>query len=114
MTKDVYTYCQKNRQACLPVIYEQLLLRPVETMANVVRFLNTQELNETLIDDALTAHHVNSKDFNELFNWWRAHFPANLLQQVASLAPMMHLLGYDADNTAFNFTLHNKIFQLTK
>jgi protein-tyrosine sulfotransferase len=110
MTKDVYYYCMVSKSLCLPVLYEELILKPSSTMKKVFKFLNVEQLNQTQINHILNVNNINNRNFNELFNWWRPYFPASALSQLKNLAPYMSALGYDPINTTFNFTFHDRNF----
>lgn len=110
MTKDVYYYCMVYKSLCLPVLYEELILKPVSTLKRVFKFLNVEQLNQTQINHILNVNNINNRNFNELFNWWRPYFPSSVLSQLNNLAPYMLALGYDPINTTFNFTFHDKNF----
>jgi protein-tyrosine sulfotransferase len=110
MTKDVYYYCLVYKSFCLPVLYEELILKPTDTLKKVFKFLNVEQLNETQINHILNVNSIDNKSFNQLFNWWRPYFPGSVLSQLNNLAPYMLALGYDPINTSFNFTFHEKNF----
>ncbi|KAJ0180203.1 hypothetical protein K1T71_003607 [Dendrolimus kikuchii] len=106
----MYQQCKSLGAArCLPVRYEALVLRPRETMRAVLEFL------ELPWDEAVLHHeqYINRPNGVALSNVerssdqvvrpvnrdaldkWVGHLPADVRADMADLAPMLSVLGYD-------------------
>lgn len=106
----MFSQCQGASEGrCLPVSYEQLVLRPEEEMRKLLNFLE-------LPWDQAVLHHQDligkaggislskverstdqvMKPVNtDALDKWVGHIPSNVLQDMADIAPMLSRLGYD-------------------
>lgn len=106
----MYQQCKSlGATRCLPVRYEALVLRPRETMRAVLAFLGLPW------DEAVLHHeqYINRPNGVALSNVerssdqvvrpvnldaldkWVGHIPADVRADMADLAPMLSVLGYD-------------------
>ena len=94
-------------ERCLPVYYEQLVLRPENEMRKILNFLNIPfndaVLNhEKYIGDEISLSKLEKssdqvvKPINlEALTFWFGNIPKDILDEIDILAPMMKKLGYD-------------------
>lgn len=117
-TNSMYEQCkQLGPKICHPVYYEQLVLHPEQTLRSILGFLNLP-WNETVL------HHekfINQPDGIELsklerstdqvvkpvntdnFSKWVGAIPADVVRDMAEIAPMLSLLGYDPQANPPNY-----------
>ncbi|KAG7263882.1 hypothetical protein CRUP_034221 [Coryphaenoides rupestris] len=109
-TETMFSQCQGASEGrCLPLSYEQLVLRPEEEMRRLLDFLE-------LPWDRAVLHHQDligkaggislskverstdqvMKPVNtDALDKWVGHIPADVLRDMADIAPMLQRLGYD-------------------
>ncbi|KAG7307074.1 hypothetical protein JYU34_007208 [Plutella xylostella] len=101
--------CQALGARCLAVQYERLVLRPRETLARVLQFLELPWSERVLHHEryigrphgvALSNVERSSDQVvravnREALDKWVAHVPADVRADMAELAPMLSRLGYD-------------------
>ena len=109
-TSSMYEQCkQLGPNVCHPVYYEQLVLHPESTLRGILKFLNLP-WNSTVL------HHekfINQPDGIELsklerstdqvvkpvntdtLSKWVGAMPADVIKDMAEIAPMLSVLGYD-------------------
>lgn len=94
---------------CMPVHYEQLVLQPKPWMGNILKFLqipwnDTVLHHEQLVDKpggiSISKLERSSdqviKPINmEALTKWVGHIPKDVVQDMANIAPMLAVLGYD-------------------
>lgn len=94
---------------CLTVRYENLVLQPRSTMARVLHFLNVRWHEGVLHhEDAIgqpggvslsrierSTDQVIKPVNLEALTWWVGHIPADVLDVMDNIAPMLRRLGYD-------------------
>lgn len=117
-TSSMYEQCKSlGPQVCLPVYYEQLVLHPEQTLKGILSFLNLP-WNETVL------HHekyVNQPDGIELsklerstdqvvkpvntetLSKWVGAIPPDVVRDMADIAPMLSVLGYDPNSNPPNY-----------
>ncbi|XP_025836284.1 protein-tyrosine sulfotransferase [Agrilus planipennis] len=96
-----------GKDRCLKVPYEQLVLHPREWMQKVLKFLDlpwneTVLHHEDFINNGISLSKVERssdqviKPVNlEALSKWVGHFPDDVIRDMADLAPMLSVLGYD-------------------
>lgn len=117
-TSSMYEQCkQLGPKICHPVYYEQLVLHPELTLRGILKFLNLP-WNDTVL------HHekyINQPDGIELsklerstdqvikpvntdtLSKWVGAMPADVVRDMAEIAPMLSLLGYDPNANPPNY-----------
>ena len=108
LIQQMYSQCMiVGPMRCLPVYYEQLVLKPEKEMKNIFKFLNIPWneavlSHEKYIGDEISLSKVEMstdqviKPVNlEGLNSWTNKIPDNILDSLDQLAPMMKKLGYD-------------------
>jgi protein-tyrosine sulfotransferase len=105
---------------CLPVYYEQLVLRPENEMRKILNFLNIPfndaVLNhEKYIGDEISLSKLEKssdqvvKPINlEALTFWFGNIPKDILDEMEMLAPMMKKLGYDTKSYTPNYGVADK------
>ena len=100
---------------CLPVYYEQLVLKPEKEMKTILEFLkipwNDAVINhEQFIGDEISLSKVEKstdqviKPVNlEALTSWVGNIPENVLSNLDQIAPMLKKLGYDTKSRAPNY-----------
>jgi protein-tyrosine sulfotransferase len=117
-TSSMYEQCkQLGPKICLPVYYEQLVLHPEQTLRGILKFLNLPW------NDAVLHHEkfVNQPDGIELsklerstdqvvkpvntetLTKWVGAMPADVVRDMADIAPMLQVLGYDPNANPPNY-----------
>ncbi|CAH1133404.1 unnamed protein product [Ceutorhynchus assimilis] len=101
------TQCQEIGQKCLRVQYEQLVLHPRKVMSNILQFLDVPWdesglHHEDFINKGVKVSKLEPssdqiiKPINmEALSKWTSYFPENVLKEMANIAPMLSVLGYD-------------------
>lgn len=109
-TSSMYEQCNTlGPKVCHPIYYEQLVLHPEQTLRGILNFLDLP-WNETVL------HHekfINQPDGIELsklerstdqvvkpvhtetLTKWVGAIPADVIKDMADIAPMLSILGYD-------------------
>nr|XP_034954963.1 protein-tyrosine sulfotransferase 2 [Zootoca vivipara]XP_034954964.1 protein-tyrosine sulfotransferase 2 [Zootoca vivipara]XP_034954965.1 protein-tyrosine sulfotransferase 2 [Zootoca vivipara] len=94
---------------CLPIYYEQLVLHPQKTMQAIMEFLDIAWSDAVLHHEELigkpggvslskierSTDQVIKPVNTEALTKWLGHIPADVLQDMAQIAPMLARLGYD-------------------
>lgn len=109
----MYTQCSKlGPSVCLPVYYEQLVLHPKQWMQKILNFLDVS-WNETVLHH---EKHIDNGDISlsklerstdqvikpiniEALSKWVGHIPADVVEEMDQVAPMLRKLGYDPSGT---------------
>ncbi|CAM6002574.1 unnamed protein product [Sphagnum balticum] len=104
----MYNECIKaGGDVCMPVPYEQLVLQPLKWTRDILNFLNlpwnASVLNhEQFIGDKISLSMVERstdqiiKPINtDALSKWVGFYPADVVRDMASIAPMLARLGYD-------------------
>lgn len=109
-TSSMYEQCkQLGPKRCHPVYYEQLVLHPEQTLKGILMFLNlpwndTVLHHERYIDqpDGIELSKLERstdqvvKPVNtETLTKWVGTMPADVVRDMAEIAPMLSFLGYD-------------------
>lgn len=108
---------------CLPVIYEQLVLHPEQWMRKILNFLEVPWNDRVLHHEAeinkkngisLSKVERSSdqviKPVNlEALSKWVGHIPDDVLEDMASIAPMLAHFGYDPEGNPPNYGKADKI-----
>ena len=103
MIEDMYNQCiLVGRERCLPVYYEQLVLKPKYILKKILKFLNI-DWNDALLYRGVNfdhkikqSHEVISTINNETLYDWLGKIPKYLLEfAYISKHPMLKNLGYD-------------------
>ena len=89
-----------GRERCLPVYYEQLVLKPKYTLQKIFKFLNIDWSNVLRhgvnFDNKIKqSHEVISTIKNETLYEWVGKIPKNVLDLANSRYSMLKNLGYD-------------------
>ncbi|XP_051956512.1 protein-tyrosine sulfotransferase 1-like [Xyrauchen texanus] len=114
--------------SCLPVYYEQLVLYPEQVMRRLLQFLglpwDTAVLHhERLIGKAggvslskveLSSDQVVKPVNTDALSKWVGKIPADVVKEMASLAPMLSRLGYDPLANPPNYNKPDLLFLNTK
>ncbi|XP_050545350.1 protein-tyrosine sulfotransferase-like isoform X4 [Daktulosphaira vitifoliae] len=106
----MYKNCQKvGPTHCLMVYYEELVLRPRDTLTHILKFLNIP-WNETVLHHneminkpggiALSMVERSSDQvvkplYQEALTKWVGQIPDDVVAEMDSIAPMLSVLGYD-------------------
>ncbi|KAM3723653.1 Protein-tyrosine sulfotransferase [Dirofilaria immitis] len=106
--KIMYEQCKTiGDKRCLIVYYEQLVLHPEKQLRRVLNFLNIAWSDLVLHHDKLIGKDISLskverstdqviKPVNlDALNKWVGSFSEDIVQEMASLAPMLAELGYD-------------------
>uniref|UniRef100_A0A8R1TZZ5 Protein-tyrosine sulfotransferase n=1 Tax=Onchocerca volvulus TaxID=6282 RepID=A0A8R1TZZ5_ONCVO len=106
--KIMYEQCKAiGKKRCLMVYYEQLVLHPEQQLRRVLNFLNITWSDLVLHHDKLIGKDISLskverstdqviKPVNlDALTKWVGTFDEDVLQEMASLAPMLAELGYD-------------------
>ncbi|CAG9771423.1 unnamed protein product [Ceutorhynchus assimilis] len=101
------TQCHEIGQKCLRVQYEQLVLHPRKVMSNILQFLDVPWDESVLHHEdfinkgvKLSKLERSSDQIIKPINMgalskWASYFPKNVLKEMANIAPMLSVLGYD-------------------
>lgn len=116
LIEQMYSQCMVvGPTRCLPVYYEQLVLKPEKSMKTILKFLNISwsdaVLNhEQYIGDEISLSKVEKstdqviKPVNlEALTSWVNKIPENILDSLDSIAPMLKKLGYDTKSRLPNY-----------
>lgn len=120
----MYEQCmQVGANWCMPVYYEQLVLHPEKVMREVLQFLNVKwngaVLNhEKFIGDQISISSSERssdqiiKPINlEALTSWANKLPADVVNEMDSIAPMLNRLGYDPFANPPNYGQPDQIIQ---
>ncbi|XP_059911804.1 protein-tyrosine sulfotransferase 1-like [Gadus macrocephalus] len=106
----MFSQCQGAVEgSCLPVSYEQLVLRPEEEMRKLLNFLELPwdpavMHHQDLIGKAggislskveRSTDQVMRPVNTDALDKWVGHIPSDVLRDMADIAPMLRRLGYD-------------------
>ncbi|XP_064536920.1 protein-tyrosine sulfotransferase isoform X2 [Drosophila montana] len=98
-----------GKDRCMMVYYEQLVLHPEEWMRNILKFLDVP-WNEAVLHHEQFINKPNGvplskverssdqviKPVNlEALSKWVGHIPSDVVRDMADIAPMLSVLGYD-------------------
>ncbi|XP_030572805.1 protein-tyrosine sulfotransferase isoform X1 [Drosophila novamexicana] len=98
-----------GKDRCMMVYYEQLVLHPEEWMRNILKFLDVP-WNEAVLHHEQFINKPNGvplskverssdqviKPVNlEALSKWVGHIPGDVVRDMADIAPMLSVLGYD-------------------
>lgn len=117
-TSSMYEQCNTlGPKVCHPIYYEQLVLHPEQTLRGILNFLNLP-WNDTVL------HHekyINQPDGIELsklerstdqvvkpvhtetLSKWVGSIPEDVIRDMANIAPMLSVLGYDPNANPPNY-----------
>lgn len=101
---------------CMQVNHEKLILQPESTMESVLKFLNVS-LDLSTNDSNVYLKKLPSYrdrigiDKEKIFSWYKK-FPADLLKEMESLAPIYKKMGYDTLNMAPSYLSYKNILTL--
>uniref|UniRef100_A0A915PID0 Protein-tyrosine sulfotransferase n=1 Tax=Setaria digitata TaxID=48799 RepID=A0A915PID0_9BILA len=106
--KIMYEQCKAvGRKRCLMVYYEQLVLHPEQQLRRILSFLDVPWNDRVLHHDKLIGKDISLskverstdqviKPVNlDALTKWVGTFSEDIIQEMASLAPMLAELGYD-------------------
>uniref|UniRef100_A0AAF5PPG5 Protein-tyrosine sulfotransferase n=1 Tax=Wuchereria bancrofti TaxID=6293 RepID=A0AAF5PPG5_WUCBA len=106
--KTMYEQCKTvGQKRCLTVYYEQLVLHPEQQLRHVLNFLNIPWSDLVLHHDKLIGKDISLskverstdqviKPVNlDALTKWVGTFSEDIVQEMASIAPMLAQLGYD-------------------
>ncbi|NP_001088427.1 tyrosylprotein sulfotransferase 2 L homeolog precursor [Xenopus laevis] len=106
----MYAQCLEiGEQKCLPVYYEQLVLHPKQTMRSIIEFLGIPWNDAVLHHEELigkpggvslsktekSTDQVMKPVNLEALSKWVGKLPADIIDDMARIAPMLSRLGYD-------------------
>ncbi|KAG8455748.1 hypothetical protein GDO86_001804 [Hymenochirus boettgeri] len=106
----MYAQCLEiGEQKCLPVYYEQLVLHPKKTMHSIIEFLGISWNDAVLHHEELigkpggvslsktekSTDQVMKPVNLEALSKWVGKLPADIIEDMAVVAPMLARLGYD-------------------
>lgn len=108
---------------CLPVIYEQLVLHPEQWMRKILNFLEVpwndrvlhheEEINKkngiSLSKVERSSDQVIKPVNLEALSKWVGHIPDDVIEDMASIAPMLSHFGYDPAGNPPNYGKADKI-----
>ncbi|XP_041348960.1 protein-tyrosine sulfotransferase 1-like [Gigantopelta aegis] len=116
--ESMYGQCLRVGQyRCMPVYYEQLVLHPELWMRRILQFLNLPwnqsvlhheefigkkggiSLSRTEKSTDQVIKPVNMQALSK----WVGHIPADVIKDMATVAPMLQVLGYDPDANPPNY-----------
>ncbi|CAF0771740.1 unnamed protein product [Adineta steineri] len=96
-----------GKDKCLMVYYEQLVLQPKKTIADILKYLNLPWVESVLHHEELVGKKISLsktehssdqviKPINtEALTKWVDHIPKDIKNELDTLAPMLKKLGYD-------------------
>ncbi|CAC5388463.1 TPST [Mytilus coruscus] len=114
--ESMYAQClHVGARHCLPVYYEQLTLHPELWMKRILRFLEIP-WNDTVLhhEDYIGKEISLSKTEKssdqvirpvniDAMSKWVGHLPADVIRDMATIAPMLRILGYDPESNPPNY-----------
>jgi len=116
--QQMYMQCKEvGPERCLRVYYEQLVLHPREQMERVLEFLDVP-WNESVLHHEQFINKPGGislskmerstdqviKPVNlEALSKWVGHIPEDVIREMASVAPMLAVLGYDPHGNPPNY-----------
>ncbi|XP_008331391.1 protein-tyrosine sulfotransferase 1 [Cynoglossus semilaevis] len=115
----MFSQCQSaGGHRCLPVHYEQLVLRPEDEMRKLLQFLDLQWDPSVLHHEELigkaggvslskverSTDQVMKPVNTDALSTWVGHIPSDVLSDMAEIAPMLARLGYDPYANPPNYT----------
>ena len=116
MIEQMYAVCNEvGPKSCLPVYYEQLVLHPEKTMKIVLKFLNITWNDAVLNHEKFIGKKIsiskNERSSDQVikpinlgaFNSWVGKIPADVVNQMEKIAPMLRHLGYDPNGNPPNY-----------
>jgi protein-tyrosine sulfotransferase len=101
LTEATISNCMKiGPEHCLPVFFEQLIIKPEQEIIRISNFLNyslnkkQNQIMEKKNFDRLIDHSLNS---------WIEKIPDNLMKELEQVAPSLRKLGYDSYSKISNY-----------
>lgn len=92
LIESMFNQCVKvGSRRCLPVYYEQLVLKPEIVMKKIFIFLNI-EWNDMILHGYLDSFNIET-----LYDWV-GKIPKDVLDKLNTIAPMLQKLGYDTNS----------------
>ena len=118
--KIMYTQCvQVGANICMPIYYEELVLRPDRVVKRLFKFLNIPFNNavlhhENYVGDKvlLSKYEASTNQVKQAINFdglntWLGKIPAHVLDKVDGIAPMLTFFGYETKSK--NKTNYHKL-----
>lgn len=117
-TSSMYQECKSlGTSVCMPVYYEQLVLHPEETLRKILLFLKLP-WNETVLHHEKFVNQPNGIELSKLerstdqvvkpintktLTTWVGNLPDDIVRDMAQIAPMLSVLGYDPNANPPNY-----------
>lgn len=112
-----YQCQQLGNSVCLPVHYEELVLQPKLWLQNILRFLDVP-WNESVLHHEQLVNKKNGISLSKLerstdqvikpinieaLSKWVGQIPDDVVKDMANVAPMLSVLGYDPNGNPPNY-----------
>ncbi|XP_030075063.1 protein-tyrosine sulfotransferase 2 [Microcaecilia unicolor] len=122
--ESMYSQCLEMGQAkCLPVYYEQLVLHPKPSMQTIMNFLDISWNDAVLHHEELigkpggvslskierSTDQVVKPVNTEALEKWVGFIPADVVKDMAQIAPMLAKLGYDPHANPPNYGIADPV-----